>query len=64
MNLTDKIFHDLDAAREHLEAFRWPEGPYCPHCGNADLRNRYRMEGKSHRAGLYQCNELREPFNQ
>lgn len=62
MNLTDPIFHDLDAAREHLEAIRWPEGPFCPHCGNADPDTVTRMEGKSHRAGLYQCNECREPF--
>jgi Transposase zinc-ribbon domain len=35
-NLTDPIFHDEDKAREHLEAIRWPNGPYCPHCGNSD----------------------------
>ena len=30
INLTDPIFHDDDAARAHLEAIRWPDGPTCP----------------------------------
>jgi transposase-like protein len=48
------IFHDEDKAREHFEALRWPDGkPFCPHCG-AD--NVHRLEGKSHRPGLIQCN--------
>ena len=35
-NLTDPIFTDADKAREYFETIRWPNGPYCPHCGNAD----------------------------
>lgn len=50
----DPIFHDEDAAREHLEAQRWPDGPVCPHCGETE--NLHRLEGKSHRPGLIQCN--------
>ena len=61
-NLTDPIFHNEDAARAHLEAIRWPDGPICPHCGNADADMIKRLEGKSHRPGLYQCNECREHF--
>jgi transposase-like protein len=53
-NLTDPIFHDVDAAREHLEAQRWPNGPVCPHCGETQRLSK--MTGKSHRKGLYQCN--------
>jgi transposase-like protein len=56
------IFTDSDKAREHLEAQRWPNGPICPHCGNADPERIKLMKGKSHRPGLYQCNECREPF--
>ena len=56
VNLTDPIFHNEDAARAHFEALHWPDGkPICPHCGvigNATLLN-----DKSHRAGLYQCND-------
>jgi transposase-like protein len=62
MNLTDPIFHDDEAARAHLEAIRWPHGPVCPHCGNADGEKITRLQGKSHRPGLYQCNECREHF--
>lgn len=32
-NLSDPIYHDETAARAHLEAQRWPNGPVCPHCG-------------------------------
>ncbi len=60
-NLTDPIFHDEDAARAHLEAIRWPDGPTCPHCG-ALTENITRLQGKSHRPGLFQCNACREHF--
>jgi transposase-like protein len=52
IDLTNKIFHDEDAAREHLEAQRWPDGPVCPHCGARDVT---KLEGKAHRPGVYQC---------
>lgn len=61
-NLTDSIFNDNDKAREHLESIRWEHGVYCPHCGNADQDALHRLEGKSHRPGLYQCNECRQHF--
>ena len=53
MNLTDPIFTDKNAAREHLERQRWPEGVYCPQCGGVDRIKK--LEGKSHRPGLFQC---------
>ena len=28
VNLTDPIFNNEDAAREHLESIRWPNGPF------------------------------------
>src|SRR3569833_4189617 len=62
MNLTDPIFHDDNAAREHLESIRWADGVYCPHCGNADQNKLRKLEGKSHRPGLWQCNACREHF--
>jgi transposase-like protein len=61
-DLSDPIFHDDDKAREHLENLRWPNGPFCPHCGNSDQAKIKRLEGKSHRPGLFQCNECREHF--
>lgn len=61
-NLTDPIFNDNNAAREHLEALRWEHGVYCPHCGNADATSIHKLEGKSHRPGLFQCNACRQHF--
>jgi len=62
-NLTDPIFTDADKAREHLEAQRWANGVYCPHCGNADQDRIAKMEGKAHRPGLYNCRECRKQFS-
>lgn len=62
MNLSDPIFHDENKARAHFEAIRWPLGPYCPHCGNADPHLITKLAGKSHRPGLHQCNECHEHF--
>lgn len=61
-DLTNPIFHNDDKAREHLEALRWPDGVNCPHCGNTDPARIRQLKGKSHRPGLYQCNECREHF--
>ncbi|MEQ9015942.1 MAG: IS1595 family transposase [Marinovum algicola] len=60
MNLTDPIFTDKDAARQYLEHQRWPEGAYCPHCGGVEKIKK--LEGKSHRPGLYQCGDCRQQF--
>ena len=58
--LTDKRFHDDDAARGHLEALRWPNGAVCPHCGGADRQSK--LEGESHRPGLYFCGHCRKQY--
>ncbi len=60
--LKNPIFKDEDKAREWLEARVWPEGPTCPHCGNADKAKIRALQGKAHRPGLYQCAECREQF--
>ncbi len=53
-DITNAIFTDKEAARLHLEGTRWPEGAVCPHCGSFNVKE---LTGKSHRAGLRQCNE-------
>jgi transposase-like protein len=63
MNITDPIYSDEDKAREHLEKLLWPEGPFCPHCGNADLEKITKLAGKSTRPGVYKCNECEKPFS-
>lgn len=60
MNLSDPIFSDVTAAREHLERTRWPHGPICPHCGVVNEATY--VGGKAARAGCYQCNACREQF--
>jgi transposase-like protein len=58
------IFQDEEKAREALEAVRWPNGPVCPHCGNSDQERIAKVEGvkRSHRPGLYYCNECKGQF--
>jgi transposase-like protein len=61
MNLTDPIFTDERKAREFIEAARWPNGPFCPHCGCVDKV--YRLEdGGKHRDGLIHCNNCEGSF--
>jgi transposase-like protein len=59
--LTDRIYNDETAARQHLEAIRWPNGPICPHCGSVD--NAKRLDGESTRPGLLNCRDCRKQFS-
>ena len=61
MDITNKIFTDENAAREHLEALRWPDGAYCPHCGECEAITK--LQGKSTRPGVYKCRSCRKPFS-
>lgn len=60
--LSKKHFHDEAAAFAYLEDALWPNGPTCPHCGNADAGRITRLEGKAHRRGVHKCNECRQQF--
>ena len=62
-DLANEIYTDPDKAREHLEAIHWPDGPNCPHCGNADASRITKLQGKSTRPGVYKCKECRKPFS-
>jgi transposase-like protein len=59
--LTDRIYNDENAARDHLESIRWPNGPICPHCGSVD--NAKRLEGEATRPGLLNCRDCRKQFS-
>ncbi len=59
MDITAKIYNDEEAAREHIEAIRWPHGPVCPHC-NGDRVSVF--GGKSMGPGWYHCNDCRQKF--
>lgn len=54
-----------EAARGYLEAVRWPGGPQCPHCRNADPARIYEIAAnpeKKVRAGLRECKECGKQF--
>ena len=61
MSITDPIYSDANAAREHLEKLHWPHGPVCPRCGSLDRITK--LAGKSTRPGVYKCNECAKPFS-
>jgi transposase-like protein len=61
-DLQNPAFADDDKAREALEAIRWPDGPFCPHCGNSNQEKIAKGEGKAHRPGLYYCAECNGQF--
>src|ERR1700741_5153307 len=61
LDLSNAIFHDEDAAREHLESLLWPQGPVCPRCGVMGERIT-KLAGKSTRPGVYKCKDCRKPF--
>jgi transposase-like protein len=61
-DLQNPIFTDDDAAREALEAVRWPNGPVCPHCGCMERIAKVEGKKRSHRPGLYYCNDCKGTF--
>jgi transposase-like protein len=63
--MSDPIYNNEDAAREHLEALRWPDGPVCPHCGTVGAATKLQARTDSTRAGVYKCKakECRKPFS-
>ena len=60
VDLTNPIFTDPDAARTHFEAIRWPNGAYCPFCGQTDTVKP--LGGKSMGPGWYHCKDCRRKF--
>jgi transposase-like protein len=63
MDITNPIYSDPNKAREHLEKLLWPNGPFCPHCGNVNSGRITKLEGNSTRPGVYKCNECEKPFS-
>lgn len=67
MNLAQlsAIVADEAKAFAYVEALRWPDGPYCPHCGATDRI--YVLEGVKDkkgrvRPGLKKCGHCRKQF--
>ena len=69
-DMTAPRFNDPDAAREYLETLRWPDGPFCPHCGSFAAKRLPDQRGKpskknpegSVRKGVIQCNDCRQQY--
>lgn len=69
--LSEPHFHDEAAAVAKLESIVWPDGPVCPHCGNAgkiyELKGVRTKPSKKHpkgieRHGLKTCGACRKQF--
>lgn len=59
-DITNPIFTDEETARKHFEAIRWPDGPYCPYCGQFETVKP--LGGQSMGPGWYHCKECRRKF--
>lgn len=60
--LSKPYFHDEAEAYAFLERLLRPNGPTCPHCGNADAEKIGALTGKTTRIGLKKCYACREQF--
>ena len=49
------MFRDEDHAREWVEKFRWPDGPYCPECGSFNVQS-----GIKHKTMTHRCRDCPE----
>jgi len=55
-------FQDEQAAFDYVESVLWPNGPVCPHCGNAHPNRIRQLKGKTTRIGLRACYECKGHF--
>jgi transposase-like protein len=77
MGITAKHYNDETAAREHLEAILWPDGPICPRQGCGIINEATKLEPhaegkrngkivqfKTHaRTGTYKCRACEQQFS-
>jgi transposase-like protein len=66
--ITEARFLDADAAREYLEAKRWPDGAACPHCGVIGEATKLEMQAESKkgthaRKGVWKCKACEKQFS-
>ncbi|MEQ1859550.1 MAG: IS1595 family transposase [Chthoniobacteraceae bacterium] len=60
-----KRFDTEERALEYFEAIRWPDGPVCPHCSNAEQGTHWKISAAKRgtvRAGLWQCGACKKQF--
>ena len=61
VELSDRLYHNEEVARRHLEKIRWPDGqPSCPHCGVVDRARP--LGGTSMGPGWFYCEACKDKF--
>jgi len=61
--LSKPIFHDEQAAFDHVERLLWPDGPVCPHCGCTGRIGAVKPNpAKRVRYGLKRCGDCGKQF--
>lgn len=61
VQLSSPVYSNEEAARQHLEAIRWPGGDViCPHCGSTEGARE--LGGKSMGPGWYYCEDCQDKF--
>jgi transposase-like protein len=61
--LSNPIFHSEEAAYAHVEARIWPDGPFCPHCGECERISAIKPNiEKRVRIGLKKCGSCKKQF--
>ena len=53
-----RMFPDDDTAERWFAEARWPDGPWCPHCGSANVQS-----GAKHKSQPYRCRDCRKRFS-
>jgi transposase-like protein len=61
VELSHPIYHDEEAARQHLETVRWPNGAVCPFCGVTGEQVRP-VQGNSMGPGWFYCEACQDKF--
>lgn len=59
-DITNPAFTNEDEARKLLEASRWPDGPFCPFCGQIETVKP--LGGNSMGPGWYYCSDCQSKF--
>jgi len=59
--LTQPFMQSEEAARKHLEAIRWPDGPVCPRCGPGPKI--YRLKAQQGKREVLACAKCRKQFS-
>ena len=61
--LSARYFHNEAAAYDYVEARLWPDGPFCPHCGECERISAIKPNpAKRVRIGLKKCGSCRKQF--